>query len=96
MQCIAFRLMLSSCVCVCVCVSMPRLWMPGTLLGIETSFFFKLREMTPDITCTSLTQKLDYKFQYGEQNGGRETPYLAVTKPFINMETSFLTLNCAQ
>ena len=45
--------------------------------------------MTPDITCKSLTQS-DYKFQYGGQNGGRETLYLAVTQTFINMVTSFL------
>ena len=66
MQRIAFRLMPSSCVRVCVCVSvcvcvcvllcMPRLWTPGKRFEIETSFFFKLRAITPDITCKSLTQ----------------------------------------
>ena len=45
--------------------------------------------MTPDITYKIL-HKSDYKFQDGGQNDGRETLYLAVTHPFINMETSFL------
>ena len=39
MQGIAFRLMLSSYVCVCVSVCMPRLWTPGKLFEIETSFY---------------------------------------------------------
>ena len=58
MQRIAFRLMLSSCVCVCVCLSVcvyTALWTSGIRLEIETSFF-KLFEMTPDITCKSFTQ----------------------------------------
>ena len=71
MQRIAIRLMLSSYVCVSVCmyVCMPRFWTPGERFEIETLFFFKLRGMTPGITCKSLTQS-DYEFQCGEQNGG--------------------------
>ena len=63
MQRIAFHLMLSSCVCVCICLScvcvfvcMPRLWTSGKRFEIVTSFFFKLRGMTPDIICKSFTQ----------------------------------------
>ena len=44
------------CLCVCVCVCMPRLWTPGKRLEIQTSLFYKLREMTPDITFKSFTQ----------------------------------------
>ena len=43
MQCIAIRLMLSTCVClsvcvcVCVCVCVPHLWMPEKRFEIENS-----------------------------------------------------------
>ena len=33
---------------VCVCVCMPRLWTPEKRLEVETSFFLKLRGITPD------------------------------------------------
>ena len=55
MQCIAFRLMVSSRVLVCVCVCMC-VWTSAKRFEIETSFFFKLRGITPDIICKSLTQ----------------------------------------
>ena len=93
MQRIEFRLMLSSCVCVCVCVCvclcvcMPRLCTPGKRFEIEMSFFFKLRGIKPDIICKSLTQ-IGVQIQNGGQNGGRETLWLAVTEPFINIDTS--------
>ena len=43
-QCIAFRLMLSSCVSVCVCVCVPRLLTWGKWFNIETSFFLYCAE----------------------------------------------------
>ena len=58
MQRIAFRLMLSSCVsmCVCVCVCVFVVFVNARkIVWIETSFF-KLRGITPDIICKSLTQ----------------------------------------
>ena len=61
MQRIIFRLMLRTtrvCVCVSVCVCMPRLWTSGKRFEIETCFCAKLRGITPDIICRSLTQIL--------------------------------------
>ena len=55
-----YAIIVCMCVCVCVsvflCVCMPRLWTSGKRFEIETSFCFKLREITPDITCKRLTQ----------------------------------------
>ena len=61
MQRIAFRLILSSCVCVCVCVSFRVcVWRvcrrQENGLRWRRRFYFRLREMTPDITCKSFTQ----------------------------------------
>ena len=55
-KCNALHFALSSCVCVCVRVCMPYLWTSGKRFEIETSFFFKLRRITPDIICKSFTQ----------------------------------------
>ena len=46
------------CVClsVCVCVCVLCLWSSGKRFEIETSFFFKLRGITPDIISKNLTQ----------------------------------------
>ena len=73
MQRIAFHLMLSPCVyaSVCVFVCMPRLLISGKRFEIEISFW-KLRGITLDIICKSLTQS-DFKIQDGGQNGGCET-----------------------
>ena len=81
MQRIAFRFMLSLCVCVCVCLSgclcvcvcMPRLWASGKQFGIQTSFLFELRGITPDIICKCVLHKSDFKFQDGGQNDVRES-----------------------
>ena len=80
-----------ACVRACVCVTFVD---ARITLGDRDVIFFKLRGITPDIICKSLTKKSDYKFQYGGQNGSSETLYLTVTQPFINMATSFFLLNC--
>ena len=69
MRRIAFRLLLSSCVCVCLCV--PCFWTSGKGFEIETSFF-KLRGITPDITCKILTQ-IGLKIPRWRKNGGCAT-----------------------
>ena len=60
MQRTAFRLMLSSsCVCVCVCLSVCVCRVCGPQkngLRLWRRFCFKLRGITPDISCKSLTQ----------------------------------------
>ena len=43
--------------------------------------------MTSDISCRILTH-IRLQMPRWRTNGGRETLYLAVTQPFINMETS--------
>ena len=49
-QRLAFRLMLSAC------VRIPRIWTSRKRFEIETLFLFKLRGITPDIICKSLTR----------------------------------------
>ena len=44
-------------VCVCVCLCVYAAFVDARKrFAIETSFFFKMRGMKPDITCKSLTQ----------------------------------------
>ena len=43
------------CVCVCVCI-VPRLWTPEKLFDVRRRSSFKLRAITTDILCKSLTQ----------------------------------------
>ena len=57
MQRIAFRLMLSSCMSVCVCVSVYAAFVDARKTVRDRGVVvFKLRGITPDIICKSLTQ----------------------------------------
>ena len=82
------------CVCVCVCVSgcvclyAAFVHIGKTVWDRDDIFVLNCskRHRTKPIR---VLHKSDYKFQDGGQNGGCETLYLAVTQPFISMETSF-------
>ena len=98
MQCIEFRLMLSSyvcvgvcvgvcvyvraCACVCVCVYAAFVDLRKTVWDRDVVFFFKLRGITPEIIYKSLTQ-IGLQIPKWWTNSGRET-LIGLTKPFIN------------
>ena len=87
MQRIAFRPLLSSCVCVCMCVYDAFVAARKMIWDREVVFFncAKWHQIYP----VGVWHKSDYKFQYGGQNGCRETLYLAVTQPFIDRDFVF-------
>ena len=74
------------CVCVFVYVYIPRLWTSGKRFEIE-SFSIKLREITTNISFKSLTQ-IGLQIPRWHTKWWPLNTILAVTQPFINIDTS--------